>query len=90
MPKVQAGATVRLNNEQNKGERRKPVIVASVIVVILVGVFVLILFFFHSGPSTKRDFKPGTILASECPQVRSAFSVKRSYLIGASPFRKNA
>ena len=59
-----------LQNERNKGERHKPILLISVIAVIVVGIFLLILFFVHSGPSSKEVFRPGTILASESSLLR--------------------
>lgn len=71
-----------LKNEQNKGERHKPVLLISVIAVIVVGIFLLILFFFHSGPSSKGVFRPGTILASESGALRPITRAESTTLFG--------
>jgi flagellar basal body-associated protein FliL len=81
MPLIQKdspGVTMPPKNEQNKGERHKPVLLISAIVVILVGIFVLILFFFHSGPSSKGVFRPGTILVSQSRVLRTITGIGAS------------
>jgi hypothetical protein len=42
---------------QNRGERRKPIIIFAVIGVILVGIFLIIIFFFHSYLKSGAPFK---------------------------------
>ncbi|MGH9715193.1 MAG: hypothetical protein ACRD4R_00455 [Candidatus Acidiferrales bacterium] len=58
--------TDKQNNEkQNKGDRRRPMVILSVVAIILVGVFLIILFFFHTDLHSKAFFRPGTISSSQ-------------------------
>lgn len=58
---------------QNRGERRKPILILAVIGIILLGVFLIILLFFHSYLSSRGPSKalscpdPPTLAVSALP-----------------------